>query len=283
MQLDRTTRLAFVVVAMALAASALGFRAVIWTLNVYVHKDPVPLRGNLRSIPEKLGPWMKMGSDIEMTAEVREAMGTDLYLDRVYALQGDESLGTLYVHVPYYTGMIDTVPHVPERCGVASGWVVAEQTRLISLPVSKESWPLSSIVNHASGERYPVISKTDPVTGRSDPVYMPIGDYTFLATEFQHPDKPGLRMLAGYFFIANGRIAASAQQVQALAFNLTDRHAYYCKVQFSTMVSDTSSDRWNRFAELSGDLLDQLLPELMQRLPSWPEWEARSEEPAAAD
>ena len=45
-----------------------------------------------------------------------EELGTNLYLSRDYERRDDR----VNVHVAYYTGLIDDVPHVPERCWAAN-------------------------------------------------------------------------------------------------------------------------------------------------------------------
>ncbi|MEO0631335.1 MAG: hypothetical protein AAFY46_11540, partial [Planctomycetota bacterium] len=78
---------------------------------------------------------------------------------------------------------------------------------------------------------------------------------------------------AGYFFIANGSIATSAEQVRLLSFDLTQDYAYYLKVQFNapSMGRITSPEA---LAQASGDLLSELLPDLMRCVPDWVEVEA---------
>ena len=87
---------------------------------------------------------------------------------------------------------------------------------------------------------------------------------------FQEARSSRVEQLGGYMFIANGRVTPSTFGVRALAFNLTDRVAYYCKVQLSARypVGDTPSSVV--FKAQAEDFLTQLLPHLMRRLPDWP-------------
>jgi len=188
-----------------LVLSALGFRAGVAALDLYLKKEPVPLRRALSTVPPQLGRWKQVGPDGVFSAEIVESLGTTQYLDRNYAIDGDPSKGALALHVAYYTGMIDAVPHVPERCWGAAGMVMAEQPRELSLDIDVESWKCSEGPAAASGERYPATLVSDPVTRRPETVHMPLGEYDASVTEFQDRRDPTRRQVGGYFFVANGR------------------------------------------------------------------------------
>ena len=107
---------------------------------------------------------------------------------------------------------------------------------------------------------------------------MPLGDYRLRITQFQDPRKPKRRLLGGYLFIANGRLTSDAYGVRALAFERTERFAYYCKVQFSMeiSVSNEEDSAIPLFRESANELFVALLPHLMVRLPDWPTVERRA-------
>ena len=106
-----------------LALGGLGLRIGMQALDVYLKKDPVPLRTDLGAIPTVLGHWQRIGEDQQMDAAMVESLGTEKYLTRSYAIDGDPAKGVISLHLAYYTGMIDTVPHIPERCWGAGGLV----------------------------------------------------------------------------------------------------------------------------------------------------------------
>jgi hypothetical protein len=83
-------------------------------------------------------------------------------------------------------------------------------------------------------------------------------------SEYESPDS-GKKLFAGYFFIANGGVAASAEQVRTLAFDLTSDYAYYLKVQ----VSSTTVSSAEELAEQSGALLSELIAEVVRCVPDW--------------
>ena len=90
-------------------------------LNVYLKKEPVPLRSHFDSIAATLGAWDMVGESRKFSAEVIEELGTALYLDRRYVDTESPDKRWMSVHIAYYTGMIDAVPHVPDRCTGATG------------------------------------------------------------------------------------------------------------------------------------------------------------------
>jgi hypothetical protein len=277
MLFDRSARIAFIVACLTLIGSGVAFQAVVSKLNIYLRKEPVELRQHFTTIHRSLGNWQAITSDAQFDAAMIESLGTDIYLDRNYALNGDPAQGLLMFHLAYYTGMIDAIPHVPDRCMVAGGFNAKTLPTYIDLPIDTSSWLYDEQhINQRSGKPYPYVHHRDPVRGNPITVRMPIGDFQLRTTEFSHPDHRDMRIYAGFFFIANGHITASPYQVRALAFDRTDKYAYYNKVQFTTMgPSDMTMED---FGEHVTDLLQHLLPEIMRCLPDWAEVEASQHE-----
>ncbi len=273
MMFDGQARAALVVVTATLAVSGVGFRYAVRAANAYLAKQPVPLRKPLTSIPQQIGPWVAQGGDLKLTAEVEEALGTQHYFDRVYVREGD-SMG-VNVHIVYYTGLIDAVPHVPDRCFVAGGWAPARPPDNLDLPLDRSGWSLDrEHLNLRTGEPYPLVTYRHRVTDEAITVRMPVGGFELRTTEFRKADRPDRRIYAGYFFIANGETTPWPERVRSFAFDLKTRYAYYAKVQFTTEVPEDYESR--KFTEMVSDLLAPLLPELMDCLPDWAEVEAAS-------
>ena len=277
MRFARSIVPAYVALLATLAAGGLGLRAAMKSLDVYLRKEPVPLRADLGSIPTALGRWQKFGDDQLMDAAMVESLGTDKYLTRSYALDGDASKGVMMLHLAYYTGMIDTVPHIPERCWGAGGLVqLGEPEQLaLDLPVMR-SIPDAGPRNATTGEPYAVAEVTDPVTRVTDRVALPLGEAAMTLTTFQDRRSSRTEQLGGYFFVANGRCTPTTLGVRGLAFNMTDRFAYYCKVQLSARYPVGDIPSAVAFKAQAEDFLTQLLPHLMRRLPDWPAVEQRS-------
>lgn len=279
MNFDRHAKSALVVACLTLFVCGIGFRYAVHAANAYLEKKPVPLRRALATIPKSLGDWQATSEDGRLTAEMEEALGTHQYLDRAYVRERKGGKQTqVVVHVAYYTGLIDAVPHVPDRCMVAGGWVNLGMPSNLDVPLDRTGWGLDTEhVNLGTGEPYPILEFRHHVTGEPITVRMPIGEYKIRTTEFRSGDSPDIRIFAGYFLIANGQITPWPERVRSFAFDLKTRYAYYAKVQFSMMAPD-DFDR-DDFAQESADLLTEFLPQLMWCLPDWAEVEDRQASP----
>jgi hypothetical protein len=266
-----------VLACITLAVSGVGFRAAVRYLNVYLDKKPVPLRSKFSNIPKTLGRWQVVGdaADARLAKEAVEELGTPDYLNRQYAIDGDWRNGTIDLHLAYYTGLIDAVPHVPDRCFVAAGHHQKTLPENIPLRIDRSKWKTAE-----SGSYY-TYSFEDEFTGKQVTVRMPNGTFELRTTEFEHKDRPEVRIIAGYFFIANNHVTPTPEGVKRLAFVKTEEYAYYCKVQFSAGGGrDLDIDR---FVDQSSDLLEALLPELMRCLPDWSKVEAGEVESKTSD
>ncbi len=272
---DRQARAALAVVSLTLLACGVGFRIAVHAADLYLRKEAVELRVQLSNIPKRLGQWTASGPDVKLTAEVEEELGTAQYLNRVYVNQRLGRGTAVSVHITYYTGLIDTVPHIPDRCLVAAGATKASLPLNIDLNVDRSDWISSELLNRRTGDPYPVYAFTQSITGRPITVHMPLGNLKLRITEFRHEDHPNARIYAGYFFIANGQTTARPEGVRVFAFDLTTKYAYYTKIQF-TMVLPESVER-SEFVDSVSDLLNDLLPELMRCLPDWAEVESWSQ------
>ena len=237
--------------------------------DVHLIKKAVPLRSSLDSLPIRIGTWEKFGNDAEYGAADIESLGTDIVLTRMYRQDGTDVI--LELHVAYYTGKIDSVPHVPERCWATSGLEATMAPSHFDLNVGK-SWRVDQETLHvASSSPYPIVNRKHPVTGRDEIVFMPVGDVVMRATEFQDPKNPNERLVGGYFFIANGSLTPSAFGVRGVAFNRSVEYAYYCKVQLNYIGKvNQGEDLISTFIPVATDFFEVLLPELMVRLPEWP-------------
>ena len=261
----------YVTAILVLVGGAIGFRGVISGLQYHMMKKPVKLRLSLSGINTHLGDWEQVGKDSTYGSAEIESLGTDVVLTRVYQRDGTNGKETIELHVAYYTGKIDSVPHVPERCWSTAGLQQTINPEHIALEVNG-TWDTSDSLLHASTqEPYPFIERVHPVTGKNEKVHMPVGEMLIRTTEFQVEKKPTQRIVGGYFFIANGRMTPSAFGVRSLAFNRTDEYAYYCKVQLNYMgIANEDREVLANFIPLASDFLTELLPELMSRLPDWP-------------
>lgn len=255
-----------------LILSAGAFGAVISALKLHLTKSPIEPPGNLQlhTLPTEFAEykdaqgniqwrWRRRGDDQILPADVAKELGTQNYLSRLYL--GADSAGKpvgLNIHFAYYTGMIDTVPHVPERCMVGHGWELTGESVIVDVPLDLARFPIDPNIDQ---------SKHGTVRLARGYIGLPAGleDLKMRVTRFVSSD--GQEMYAGYFFFANGQNTPTADNVRLMAFRLTDDYAYYMKLQFSTY--NASSPR--EFAAIVASFLDESLHEITRRIPDWVE------------
>ena len=271
MRVDRRVRTAFVAGCVTLVVGGLGFRVALAQLQAFLRKEAVPLREPLDRVPVSLGRWKQVGKDSVFSDALVEELGTRNYLDRIYALDGDPAKGVVQVHVAYYTGMIDTVPHIPERCWNANGMIMLGQPEVRGISIDRSAWDLQGGPQQpGSDRRYPLVEVKDAITRKTSKVAMPMGETSMTVTAFQDPRVPDITFLGGYLFVANGASTPSALAVRNLSFKLNDRYAYYCKIQFSARLPGPPEQVVPQFDRMTSELMQFLLPNLMRCLPDWP-------------
>lgn len=217
--------------------------------------------------------WRQIGADKLESAEVLETLGTSNYVSRQYLKKSSEKSDRPIVidfHAAYYTGMVDTVPHVPERCFVGGGMQIGNATKTVGLTLDASAWSPAS-VEHASERglfRQRVPNYAREGVGTSVILPRDPGKMQLRITEFSN--KNGKKLFAGYFFIANGGHVSSAEEVRLLAFDLKSDYAYYLKVQFTSSTVNSAEE----LAQEASSLLGELLPEIMRCVPDWVEVES---------
>jgi hypothetical protein len=263
-----------------LVASAVGMGAAIRAGGIHLRKIPIYAPGDrqLSTIPAETPSWTRLGVDVTESAEVLEVLKTENYVTRSYLKrgtgEGDVPPMILEFHAAYYTGMIDTVPHVPERCFVGGGLQQSRASSVMDLTLPGASWARDITVPEEfagrSGSIYTVrLSNNSAYTdspGRRVRLPRDVGPENPLrirASEYILPG--GQKYYAGYFFIANGGTVPNANDVRTLAFNLTDDYAYYLKVQ----VNSGTVNSVEELVEEASGLLDELIGEIMRCVPDW--------------
>lgn len=273
-------RPAFLVALLTLAVSAIGFKAAINSFNIHLRKKPIypqPIAGQerlLRAIPTETENWIRLGTDHIESAETETVLGTQNYLTRQYIrknLPEGERPKAIQLHAAYYTGMIDTVPHVPERCYVGGG--LSQVAGAVNVPIRIDPTLLRAAEDppkELEGKLYTMrLSNRWSTGGGGRRVNMPIGmtpetPLELRVTEYASPGRDG-RLFAGYFFIANGGWVSSAEGVRVLAFDLTTDYAYYLKVQVSSGEVSSAQE----LADLAAGLFGELLGDIMTCVPDW--------------
>lgn len=243
------------VAAGVLLAAVLGLNGVVAATKTVLIKQAVPIRLPLHQIPRQVGTWMMIEEEPRLRAEALEALGTRQYITRRYRdqswpNQSPESVARL--HVAYYTGTPDTVPHVPDRCYVAGGM---QRVGMGSTRVE-----LSGPAYRRSGDVWLAANRLSPIE-----VQVPEKDFDATIFTFNQQDHPSNQSNVIYFFIANGKFLPTPEWVRATAFDPRDRYSYYCKVEvgmFGVVDPETASER-------AGAFLSAILPEIMACMPDW--------------
>lgn len=284
---DQTNQLALSqgVIGGLLLIAILGQTSIIKATGVALNKLPLPLRhGIALTFPDQAGDWELLHLDPKLPKDVEDELGTDEYFNRFYVdnsaglsaasivvfTENDKPGGRLNgwdgginpgeiakTHVTYYTGMLDTVPHVPDKCWLAAGSEMISRD-IYKIKLSREDY------RPDPDNPGMVLAQS---TGFGETVRLPSDEIE--AVIFSGRDKHNRVTTAMYFFIANGKVVASNNDVR-FSFNMKDRYSYYCKVEIMFPgVSDP--DEVKKFA---GDLLSDLLPEVVACLPDWTEVQA---------
>ncbi|MEM9064359.1 MAG: exosortase/archaeosortase family protein [Planctomycetota bacterium] len=261
---------AFLVAGLALAGSASTMSWAIAAFDLNLAKRPIqaPDGRSVSAIPTETDRWERVGTDRLESAAVLEELGTRNYLTRIYQEKAaaDEEFRVVELHLAYYTGQIDTVPHVPERCFVGGGMTIGGGSTTVRIPLDTSRLVLDSGASEILGSD--VFTARLPNRWSDRPgsrVRLPGNPETLdmRITEFVGPD--GKPFYTGYFFIANGGTVASAEDVRLLAFDLTDEYAYYMKVQTRSFTASSPEE----LAEDTAALLDDLYGELARCVPDW--------------
>lgn len=262
------------VVAMAtvcalLLAGAAGLNAAVASLKLSFRKLPVPLRKDVTAIPAELGPWVQVSLDQRLPEDIEKELRTLQYVQRLYvdtrkadpavlarwraAAVKDQALraelersvierdpaAAVRLHVAYYTGAVDTVPHIPDRCMVAGGY--------------------------------------DPV-GRREELLDMGGGRTMRTSFVQFQESAGharpKTLSVAYFFQVNGDyehdpITGVRRRLQ----NLLEKHGYFAKIELMTegpASGEGAAAGAGEAAKASmGDFLRHALPQIEAALPDW--------------
>ncbi len=258
---------AFVAAVVVLGAAAVGVNAATQAMKVHFKKEAVPLRHQLddpgTGVASKLGPWVKATEQVTLDPDLQHALGTDRFVFRNYvdtrvvdparvaelkdksqeeqerllgAIRAEHPEAVLNFAVTYYTGLVDRVAHVPDRCMVAGGYE----------PTSYEVLPQSFA--------------------------MPDGTTRDLQMRFiNFEDQTGSRLVptrVAYFFHSNGGYEDDHVAVRYRLQNLFERHGYYAKIELMSVDPNGGKDTAASLKSMT-DFLSHALPEVERCLPDW--------------
>jgi hypothetical protein len=266
----------FVVMFLLLGISAVSLNFVVKYLKLHFRKQAVALRVALDApdgIPATMGNWVLVTKDPPLSPDTEHVLGTNQYINRTYIdrraiepamldqmkdmsdqeranvigqIEMNHPEAVINLGITYYTGLVDTVAHIPDRCYLADGFEVTHyQTR--------ENQKFGAYAN-----------------GRERTV-----SFRYLNFEDQTGQGRVSRNVA-YLFHVNGHYASSPIDVRNSLANLMEPYGYYSKVELMTVSPSRqmlSSDDPNVLQEKSltsmQDFLTSLLPQVERCLPDW--------------
>ncbi len=252
----------FVTSVLVLVVGGIGFSVLANALDVHLRKQPVPLRESLGLIPSSIGPW-RMIDEAKFDDAFIEQLGTPFTISRVY--QHNDGGQIVQFHVAYYTDTIDAIPHVPDRCMVASG-LRPRTSEPTNIEFSLDIDDLRMDDRQLAGHDWPVIDVAS-ATGETQAVHLPVGTPLIRTMEFNDDEAAGQRIWAGYFFITNGQMTPAPSGVKLISFMGPDSHAYYAKVQL--IAGGGSQFGQDEYLDTASGFLSLTLPHVMRVLPDW--------------
>jgi hypothetical protein len=125
----------FGIAAAVLLIVAVGWNAAAQMLHIALIKYPVPSAKadtqahQLRNFPKEFGAFKEIGAAQALDEDILDELGTSKHADNWYHMaRYQHTAGSgraVQLSVTYYTGLLDAVPHTPDRCLVAAGSTVA--------------------------------------------------------------------------------------------------------------------------------------------------------------
>jgi hypothetical protein len=263
----------FLLAAGILAVAAVGLNSAVTGMQLHFKKLPVPLTYPLSTVPVKLGDWVQVSKDEPLDKEVRDALATDQYIFRDYVnsklvspqqladfdgkttperkelvgkIQADKPAAVINVGVTYYTGLVDTVAHIPDRCYIADGFEPSEYETL--------RWNMGPHLG---------VQPDSPVGVR----FINFEDQTAAGR---------VRRRVAYFFFVNGHYESDPIGVRTTLQDLRATHGFYSKIELMTVLDD--HDECQR---VMTSFLTAALPEIEKCLPDWNTVEKSSVQPVS--
>lgn len=253
---------AFIIVGGILLISAISLNAASQFMQLHFQKLPVPLARDFKTIPSHLGHWVQVSTDEPLEPDMEHVLGATNYVFRDYVddrkvpgsrlaefkdksfherqellarLQHEYPDAVVNVGLTYYTGMVDTVAHIPDRCYIADGYEPSSYKIL--------SW-----------------SAFEGRPGR-DPQH---DDVRYINFEDQVAARNSEACNVAYFFQANGGYTSDPIGVRIRLQDLRQRYGYYAKVELKTVMENPDAS-----ARIMNDFLTSALPEIEKCLPDW--------------
>jgi hypothetical protein len=239
----------FVICVVVLAAAVVGRGTLARRAKGVLRKEPIELRTPLGLLDAtRLAPYVREAQH-NLSAAMEDALGTADYLDWVLVDRsvpgwdpsagfsaGRDPRGVVNLSITYYTGGANLAPHTPDVCRLGGGYQPKQphEYRTIDVPTVGE---------------------------------VPVRVCTFVKTAiFQH-DEPTVV----YTFHASGEFTASRSGVRNLTRRITNRYAYFSKVEVSFGGPGCQPPNLGREESVAAaaKLFDTVLPILLEE--HWPD------------
>ena len=225
------------------------------------------LRHDLLEVPRTLGHWQQISDDEPLEADIEHTLGTKTYIYRDYVdtrivgpqeieemfaqpngvrrqmlanKERSKPMAVLHLGVTYYTGMVDTVAHVPDRCYIADGYAPKEY--------EDREWKVSD----------------------KEKVWV-----RFINFEDATGFTSRVSKNVAYFFQVNGHMESNPIAVRYRLQNLFLSDVYYSKIELMTMMKNREDA-----AKVMADFLQQALPEIRKCLPATDDEKVPASQPA---
>jgi hypothetical protein len=254
----------FLIVVGILIFSAVGLNVAVAYLKLIFLKDPVALKQELTKLPTHLGPWVQVSKDEPLDKEMKDTLATDKYVFRDFVdtrlvsaadlakfdglgsherkqlaseIQALQPEAVVSLALTYYTGGVDTVAHIPERCYVADGYQPTETPETVA-------WDMGP--NRLS---------------------RPANDPNINVRFINFEDQTGARRFTkrvAYFFFADGQYLSDPISVRDTLGTLRYKHAFYSKVELMAVIPDH-----DQCAKVMSGFLQSAMPEVEKCFPDW--------------
>ncbi|MEI8198173.1 MAG: hypothetical protein WCI73_19955, partial [Phycisphaerae bacterium] len=202
------------VVAIVLALGAISMIVAERVFNRVLVKDPAPLNKPLAELAQKIGPYVAVGEDRKLDAEIVAGLGTEDYLLRQYqdTRKKPGELGSyVSVNLNYYASGSAT-PHVPDICWAGNG-----KMRHSDGAFAADNVP------HKSGPPSAVRMRWLAFIPDRDPSELTVGQ-----------DQNVTRLInVAYVFQVNDGYVSTASEVAKHFWNPKARYAYHTKIELT--------------------------------------------------
>jgi hypothetical protein len=204
--------------------------------------QPTDLDPNLQHAVDAARAQFNSATLAERTAMITSALQGKTASERKVALSRlemkDHSGDVIHLGLTYYTGLVDTVAHIPDRCYIADGY----EPNSYSVP----TWNLGP---DAAGKYFPLpvrLISFDDATGNNR-----------------------ISKCVAYVFHTNGHYESDPLGVRQTLEDLTERYGYYAKIELMVLVpSVNDADVANASASMA-DFLGSARPQIEACLPDW--------------